>query len=105
MALADRLGEQDAVDAPGRRPGDDVGQHADIGMGRQLVEQLDIDLLAVLRGEHRHAGAQLAAQRGAVQLPNLLGDAVHIDGKADPAVADQREAKFLVAHVGLPVPV
>ena len=35
---------------------------------------------------------------GAGEAPYLLGDAVHVDGKADPSVADQRQAKFLLPH-------
>jgi hypothetical protein len=36
--------------------------------------------------------------RGAHQLQNFLADAVHIDGERDAAEADERYAKFLLAH-------
>src|SRR3546814_7899821 len=32
------------------------------------------------------------------EAPDLLGDSVHIDGKADAAVANQGEPQFLFAH-------
>ncbi len=34
------------------------------------------------------------------EVPDLLGDAMHIDGKADAAVADQRQPEFLLSHDG-----
>jgi hypothetical protein len=33
-------------------------------------------------------------------MPNLFGDAMHIDGKTDAAVADQRKPQFLLSHDG-----
>ena len=35
---------------------------------------------------------------GADQPPHLLGDAVHVDRQADPAIADQRQPQFLLPH-------
>ena len=38
------------------------------------------------------------ASAGAGEPPDLLGDAVHIDGEADAPIADQSEAKLLLPH-------
>ena len=35
---------------------------------------------------------------GAGGLPQFLGDAMHVNRKADAAIADKRDAKFLLAH-------
>ena len=45
------------------------------------------DRLAVMKGA-----------RGGREPPYLLGDAVHVNGKADAAVANQGEAQFLFPH-------
>ena len=37
---------------------------------------------------------------GAGQFPQLLGDAVHVDGKADAAIAHKRNPEFFLAHEG-----
>ena len=31
-------------------------------------------------------------------LPQFLGDAVHVDRQADPAIADQRDPELLLPH-------
>jgi hypothetical protein len=31
-------------------------------------------------------------------MPDLLGDAMHVDGKTDASVTDQRNAKFFLPH-------
>jgi hypothetical protein len=96
LARGDRLREEDAVDPARRRAGDDVGEDAQLDPGERLdlFDQRGIDRLAATR--RRVAGMKGAA--GADQMPHLLGDAVHIDREADPAVADQREPQFLLAH-------
>src|SRR3546814_719999 len=35
---------------------------------------------------------------GAGQMPDFLGDAVHVDSQADPAIADQCEPEFPLFH-------
>ncbi len=59
-----------------------------------LAEQFVIDRLGPAGG--RFGGMQPAARlRG---FPHLLGDPVHVDGEADPAIANQRNPKFLLPH-------
>src|SRR5690606_11207833 len=74
---------------------DDVGKDAqlDIAMLRDRGEQVAIDAarpgdrLAVVKGA-----------RGRGEPPYLLGDAVHVNGEADAAIANQGEAQFLFPH-------
>ena len=35
---------------------------------------------------------------GADHVPHFLGDAVHVDREADPAIADEGETQLLFAH-------
>ena len=35
---------------------------------------------------------------GARQVPHLLGHAMHVNGEADPAVADKTDPQFLLPH-------
>src|SRR3546814_6910548 len=87
--------EKDAVDPARARARDDIGKDAqlDIAMLRDSREPIAIDAarsadrLAIMKGA-----------RGGGEPPYLLGDAVHIDGKADAAVANQGEAQFLFPH-------
>ena len=32
-------------------------------------------------------------------MPDFARDAVHIDGKADPAIANERQSEFFFAHI------
>ena len=89
LAGFDRLREENAVDAACTGAGDDVGHdaQADAALRLDRAEQRAIDRLA--------AAARLRivmiGAAGAGQPPHFLGDAVHVDGQADAAVADQRE--------------
>src|SRR3546814_5365535 len=46
------------------------------------------------------AGRHVVMERpaGAGQMPDFLGDAVHVDSQADPAIADQCEPEFPLFH-------
>jgi len=98
LARRDRLRQEDAVDAPGARPGKNIGQdpHAQRAFPRHLVEQFGIDA-----GGAARPLAVMTRTAGAGEVPHLLGDAVHIDREADPAVTDQRQPQFLLARVGM----
>jgi hypothetical protein len=32
-------------------------------------------------------------------VPNLARDAMHVDGKADPAITNERQPEFFFAHI------
>ncbi len=89
LAGFDRLREENAVDAACTGAGDDVGHdaQADAALRLDRAEQRAIDRLA--------AAARLRivmiGAAGAGQPPHFLGDAMHVDGQADAAIADQRE--------------
>ena len=78
-----------AVDAACTGAGDDVGHdaQADAALRLDRAEQCAVDRLA--------AAARLRivmiGAAGAGQPPHFLGDAMHVDGQADAAIADQRE--------------
>ncbi len=106
LAGLQRMGEEHAVDPARARPGDDVRHHAQaqLGFGLGSFEDVAIDDLA---GRGRAAAAPIFARKkaagreiatGAREMPDLLGDAVHVHGEADAAVADQREPEFLLSH-------
>ncbi len=89
--LAGRQGmaQKDAVDPPGARSGNDVGEHADAHAAarRHLLQQIVINRID--GGSRRIALMRRTA--GADHPPDFLGDAVHVDGQADPTIADQRQ--------------
>lgn len=35
---------------------------------------------------------------GADHVPNLARDAMHVNGKADPAITNERQSEFFFAH-------
>ena len=96
LAGRDGLCEEDAVDPARAGACNDVGEHADLerALCLDLFEQLAIDGLA--RRAAVTAGMMTLAR--ADEVPDLLGDAVHVDGEADAAIADEREAEFFFAH-------
>ena len=68
--------------------------------GRQVVFGLD-RLQQVAVDALNPFGSRIACMEGparAGELPDFLGDAVHVDGQADPAVADERDPQFLLPH-------
>jgi hypothetical protein len=101
LAGLQRMGKKHAIDATCAGTRDDVWHDTQpqIRFGERGVQYvaihglaragIDIGLLA--RGE-------VAACTG--EMPDLLGDAMHIHGKTDSAVADQREPQFLLSHDG-----
>ena len=95
-AAGNGMGEEDGVDPACARPGHDVDENAqvDLGLLGDTAQQLVIDALAAVA--RRLARVEGAARPG--EAPHLLGDAVHVDGEADPAVADQRDPKLLLPH-------
>ena len=96
LAGLDRLRQKDAIDAAGAGPGDNVRQHAQphpagfLHIGKQLV----IDGLAACLRLH----AVMIGAAGARQPPYLLGDAMHVNGQADAAIADQPKPEFPLLH-------
>ena len=91
-----RLGQEHAIDSARTGPGDDIGQdpQAQFEMALDPVKQAFVNRFRA--AAHRRAAMESAA--GAGQFPQLLGHAVHVNGKADTAVADQGDAEFLLAH-------
>src|SRR3546814_16434345 len=85
-----------SVDAAGARPGQYIDQDpkldsAFVGDG---FEQLVVDVMTA-------AGRWLSGMKcptGAGEVPDLLGNAVHVDGQAEPPIEDQRQPKFLLPH-------
>ena len=96
LSGADRLREEDAVDSPGTCPRDDIDEDAQSQAGFRLdfLKQRAVHPLAAPRRSDPCV-ERLTCTR---QPPDFLGDAVHVDGKADPAIADQRKAEFLLAR-------
>ena len=100
-ARMDRLREEHGIDPAGARPAEDIGQHAQPKPAApfELGQEVGIDGFDRSgRGEGRFLGVVAAARP--CELPQLLRHAVHVDGEADPAVADQRDAQLLLAHAG-----
>ncbi len=88
LASGDRLREEHRVDPARARARDDVDEHAqpDAGGVLDFLEQRAIDALAAAVGGFAIARGAAGAGRGA----DLLGDAMHVDREADPAIADER---------------
>ncbi len=78
---------------PAEATGDDVGQDAEAKaiLRLDLGEQRVIDVIGTRRGLR----TVVACAAGTGDVPDLLGDAVHVDRQADPAIADQRQTQFL----------
>ena len=92
----DRLGQEHTVDPACAGPGDNVGHNPQPQpvILFDPLEQVEIDRL-------RAAAAILAGQKVAArpgELPQFFGDAMHIDRKADPAVANECNSQFFLAH-------
>ena len=73
------------------------------GSTRSRSPWLRLDRARAVRGRPRSTPrpALVAAQETAARAgerPDLLGDPVHVDRQADPAVADQRDPQFLLPH-------
>ena len=109
--VAECARQHGAVDAAGRRAGDDIDDHAQLDVAADLAQQLEINRLGVVfrivcdpagrrmrpaRGAPVGDGVQRA--RGAHQLEDLLADAMHVDGERDAAEADERNAKLFLAQ-------
>lgn len=95
LPVRERAREKNAVDPARARPRDDVGKDAqpDIAARGDSGQQFAIDRARALLG-----GAVMKGPRRRGEAPHFLGDAVHIDGEADSAVANQGEAQFLFPH-------
>src|SRR3546814_13275586 len=92
------LFRSDAVDSARAGARDDIDQDTQpqLLFDLDLLEQRAIDALAALACHV--AGDECLA--GARDPPDLLGDAVHGGGEADPAIADEGEREFLFAQRG-----
>ncbi len=95
LAGRDRVREEDRVDAARRRAREDIDDDLELLRVADAGEQIVVDALAV---GQRFRLLIMEGAAGAHQFPNLLADAVHVDGEADPAVAHQRQPQFLLAH-------
>ena len=93
----DGLCQKHAVDAARTGPGNDVWQYPQAqGVLRlDMAQKIEINRLDVVAGR---SGVAVIGAAGAGQVPQFLGDAVHVDRQADPAVAHQREPQFLLPH-------
>lgn len=120
--MSQRPRQDHAIDAAGRCTGNNVDDDAQIQFLADEPEHIEIDRLGVgftLRclaagkdavgvvvGQPRpHARVRhgVISARRAGELQNFLGDAMHVDGQRNAAIAYQRETKFLFLHVRLPV--
>ena len=59
-----------------------------------MIQKAAIDPRAATRTGPGRIG--IAARAG--KMPQLLGDAVHVDRQAHPAIADQRDPQFFLPH-------
>ena len=94
--LGDGVREEDGVDPAGARPGQDVDIDAQVQVAAFADRPQKIAIGPAL-GRFIVRMEQLARLGGA---PDLLGDAVHVDGEADAAVADERDPKLFLTHRG-----
>ena len=96
LARMDRLREEHGIDPARARAAHDIGEHAQaqVMFVGDPLEQRAIDRF------HAAAGGPLRVEiaTGAGQLPQLARHAMHIDGQAHSAVADQRYPQFLLTH-------
>jgi hypothetical protein len=63
-------------------------------MSGDVPEQAVVDFLSPVPG-------LLAGMKGLAcpcEVPDFLRDSMHVDGKADTAIADQSEPQFFFAH-------
>ena len=90
------LREENSIDPACACAGNDVGKKPQLWPARvvNIGQQVVVDMFAI--ATVRCAGMKSTA--GARELPQLLGDAMHIYGKADPAVAHKSDAKLLLTH-------
>ena len=96
LSGADRLREEDAVDATGACARDNIDEDAqfEAGFGFDFLEQRAVYALAAAGG----SAACVKRPTGAGEPPDFLGNAVHVDGQADPAIADECQPEFLLAR-------
>jgi len=95
------MGQEHPVDAARAGAGNNVGDDAQakLRLFERRGENVLIDGLAgAVRGVRVISGSEIPARPG--EMPNLLGDAMHVDGKTDAAIADQRQPQFLLSHDG-----
>ena len=103
--------EHGTVDTARGCAGDDIDDRAQLDGAADLAQQIEIDLLGVVLGIvaidaveercFRPPGAvrdRMQRARGAHQLEDFLGDAVHVDGERNTAEANERYAEFLLAQ-------
>ena len=97
-AGGDRFGQEDGVDAARAGAGEDVDEdpQLDLALGGERFEESPVSPFAA--AVFRFPGVVGAA--GAGEPPHLLGNAVHIDRQADPAVADEGQTKLFFPHPG-----
>ena len=96
LAGMHRLSQKDRIDAARARPGQDIGKDAQLqaSMVGNMIQKAAIDSRAATRTGPGRIG--IAARAG--EMPQFLGDAVHVDRQAHPAIADQRNPEFLLTH-------
>ena len=96
LARMDRLREEHTVDTARAGPCDDVRQDA------QAQIMLRLHAAQHIAVNHFNTAYFCTAvevrTRRPRQFPQLLGDAVHVDRKADAAIADKRDPEFFLAH-------
>ncbi len=95
LAGGDGMAEEDRVDPARAGPGEDVDQHPDVDVA---LRGDGGEERAVAVPERLVRGARMHRLAGLGEPPDLLGDAVHVDGEADAAVADQGDAELLLLH-------
>ena len=88
----DRLCQENAVDPARAGAGNDIRQHpqAHAMLRFDAAQQIEIDALGTV-GVLTSGEVVVESAAGGGEFPQFLGDAVHVDGKADPAVTDQSD--------------
>lgn len=82
--------EEDRVDPAHRRARDDIDDGLELLRAANFGKQIMIDTLAV---RERLRLARMVGEAGAQELPDLPGNAVHVNGEADSAITYQRRPK------------
>jgi hypothetical protein len=111
QVVTERARQHRAVDAAGRRTGNDVDNDAELQDAADVAQEFEVNGLSVVFrvsgirpvGEcglcaARPVGDGVQRGRGTHQLQDLLGDTMHIDGERNAAEADQRNAKLFLAQ-------
>ena len=100
LPRGDGLSQEDRVDTTSARTGEDV-RHDPQAQVAPLLDPLEKGVIGCGRAIELFRFRAVESATGTGKLPDLLGDAVHVDCKADAAIAHKGKSQFLLAHVEL----